>query len=99
MSPEQIRNTSQDERADIYSFGCVVYELVCGRPPYAGETGNDLLLKHLRAPIPSAKAVNPNVTDEFSEVIKSLLAKEPNQRPASMTEVLRYLRGVNVFVA
>ena len=98
MSPEQIRNKSQDERTDIYSFGCVVYELVCGRPPYTAESGNDLLLKHLRSPVPSAKVVNSNVTDEFSEFVKLLLAKEPNERPASMNEVLRRLRGVDVFV-
>src|SRR5690606_33989896 len=48
MSPEQIRGDNIDERADLYSFGCTLHELVCGKPPFTGTTTNDLLNKHLR---------------------------------------------------
>ena len=97
MSPEQIRNASQDCRADIYSFGCVIYELACGKPPYAAGSGNELLTKHLRSPVPSAKISNPNVTECFSNIVKQLLAKQPADRPKSMNEVIRQLDGIPVF--
>ena len=57
MSPEQIRGQALDERADIYSFGCMVYELLGGKPPYTGTSTNDLLNKHLRAADSAAASV------------------------------------------
>ena len=48
MSPEQIRGKSLDQRADIYSFGCTIHELVCGKTPFTGNSSNELLNKHLK---------------------------------------------------
>jgi serine/threonine protein kinase len=97
MSPEQIRGQALDERADIYSFGCVVFELLTGKPPYTGVSTNDLLTKHLRAPIPPIQAHNTNVTDEFVALVRSMLAKKPAERPQTMDEVLDELRVTPVF--
>ena len=47
MAPEQIQGKVCDERTDVYSFGCVLFEAVTGKPPYTGQTPNDLLTKHL----------------------------------------------------
>jgi serine/threonine protein kinase len=97
MAPEQIRRKACDERADIYAFGCVLFELATGKPPYTGDNPNDLLNKHLNASIPSAAAYNDNVTREFADLIKSMMAKKPESRPPSMWEFLKTFRSIEIF--
>jgi eukaryotic-like serine/threonine-protein kinase len=97
MSPEQIRGQPLDQRADIYSFGCMFHELLGGKPPFTGVTTNDLLMKHLRNAIPAVQAANRNVTDECAALIKRMLAKKPESRPKSMTQVLGELERMEVF--
>lgn len=97
MAPEQIRRKVCDERTDIYSFGCVLYELCTGKPPFTGDTPNDLLNKHLTASIPSPIVHNDNVTREFADLVKSMMAKKPEARPSSMWEFLKVLRGIQIF--
>jgi eukaryotic-like serine/threonine-protein kinase len=96
MSPEQIQGKVCDERSDIYSFGCVLFESVTGKPPYTGQTPNDLLTKHLNASIPSPVAYNDNVTPEFAGLVKRMMAKKPAQRPPSMWEFLKEYRTIQV---
>ncbi|TWU59455.1 Serine/threonine-protein kinase PK-1 [Rubripirellula tenax] len=97
MAPEQIRRKVCDERTDIYAFGCVLYELVTGKPPYTGDTPNDLLNKHLTASVPSPIVHNDNVSREFADLVKSMMAKKPDSRPPSMWEFLKVLRGIEIF--
>lgn len=97
MAPEQIRGLPLDQRSDIYSFGCVLYEMVAGKPPFTGSTPNELLNKHLSAPIPSPVVVNENVSQEFTAIIRSAMAKKPEDRPASMWDLLKTLRGTKIF--
>ena len=97
MSPEQIRGQALDQRSDIYSFGCVLYELVTGKPPYTGSSPSELLNKHLSAPIPSPLVINDNVTQEYAAIIRAAMAKKPTERPASMWELLKTLRGTKAF--
>ena len=99
MSPEQIRGKPLDHRADVYSFGCMVHEMISGKPPYTGNDTTELLNRHLRAAIPSLLTSGKNVTPEFAELIKSTLAKEPEGRPRSMEDFLADLRDMKVFKA
>ena len=96
MSPEQIRGQALDARSDIYSFGCVLFELLAGRPPYTSSETNELLNKHVSATVPAADKFNANITSSASKYIRQLLAKKPGDRPKSMQEVLGQLRSIRL---
>ena len=99
MSPEQIRNEGLDMRADIYSFGCTLFELVTGKVPFTGITSDDLLMKHLRQPPPPLLQINNQVTNEFNSLVQSMMAKRREDRPKSMADVLKSLRKIRIFKA
>lgn len=97
MSPEQIRGQALDERSDIYSFACVIHELLAGKPPFTGTSANDLLMKHLRSRVPSLEAINKNVNPDFAQLVVRMLAKNPQQRPSSSTEFLEAIDNLWIF--
>jgi serine/threonine protein kinase len=97
MSPEQIRGKALDQRADIYSFGCMIHELVCGKPPFTGNSSNELLTKHLKSTPPSLESMDQNVTAEFAALVRRTLAKERTDRPLSMGDFLDDFHRCRVF--
>jgi len=97
MSPEQIRCQNLDARADLYSFGCVLFELLSGKPPFTGTNADELLNKHLTSPIPNVQVYNDNVTPEFANLVKKMMAKRRDERPASMWDFLKEFRSMRVF--
>lgn len=97
MSPEQIRGQTLDGRSDIYSLGCMIYELLVGKPPFTGTSPNELLSKHLSAQIPSVLVFNDNVSPDFNNFLKRLMAKKPEDRPDSMWDVLKNIRATPIF--
>ncbi len=97
MSPEQIRSGALDARSDVYSFGCVLFELVAGAPPFTGSTKEDLFGKHLKAAPPPLEAADNNVSPDFSKLVRRCLAKDPAQRPASAQEVLDEFRKMRMY--
>ena len=93
MSPEQCRSaTSVDGRADIYSLGVILFELVTGRLLFDGEPG-ELLAKHQLAPAPTASSVDPSCPPMLDRAIAAMLAKDPAARPQTMADVQRLLAG------
>jgi eukaryotic-like serine/threonine-protein kinase len=97
MSPEQIRGKPLDARSDIYSFGCSLYELISGRLPFTGSNPEDLLRKHLTAPVPTLAAANKNVTPDFNDLVGIMMAKRPDDRPATMQEFLGRLGTIRIY--
>jgi serine/threonine-protein kinase len=97
MSPEQIRGQGLDGRADIYSFGASVYEMVTGRPPFRANTPMELLRKHLTEKPDSPQVHNSDVTDEFAELVLRMLAKKKEDRPKDFHEILMKLRNIKIF--
>ncbi len=84
MAPEQIRGEFVDARADIYGLGCTLFELFTGRLPYTGVNADELLQKHLTAPVPSISSHNRNVTPDFAKLVIRMMAKNPDKRFDSM---------------
>jgi serine/threonine protein kinase len=99
MAPEQIRGKALDARADIYSFGCMLYELTSGKLPFTGVSPEDLLRKHLHAPVPVLAGANKNVTPDFSDLVGMMMAKDIEKRPESMDDFIRHFRSIRVFRA
>ncbi|WP_181448665.1 serine/threonine-protein kinase [Nonomuraea aridisoli] len=88
MAPEQFGGAAVDRRADLYSLGCVLYELCTGRVPFPAANIAQAMYGHLSAPPPS-----PRTGDrDLDALVLSLLAKDPARRPQHANEVARWLR-------
>ncbi len=95
MSPEQAASThAVDARADIYSLGCTLWFLLNDRKIYEGDTLMSRMLKHREAPIPSLCAARDDVPYALEELYQRMVAKLPEQRHASMLEVVRELESL-----
>ena len=98
MAPEQIRKKKLDQRADIYGFGCVLFEMLSKRTPFSATNPDDLLNKHLRAPIPNLEGAS-GASRRFSDLVARMLQKEPDKRPQTMGDVLLELRSLPIYRA
>ena len=85
MAPEQIRGQALDVRADVYSFGCMVYEFFAGKAPFTANTPTELLQRHLTSKPPDLTVFDKNITPEFAKYVQSMMAKDAG-RPARHDE-------------
>ena len=92
MSPEMSRGLGKvDHRADIYSLGCILFEMACGRPPFVREGKGELIIAHATETPPSVLSLEPTIPQAIDTLVGRMLTKNPATRPQSMDEVAAVL--------
>jgi tetratricopeptide (TPR) repeat protein len=95
MAPEQARGDEEvDARADIYSLGATLFEMVAGRPPHVGPTPIAILARLVTTPPPRLGEVFAATPLDLDELMTQLIAQSPNERPSSAKEVAQRLRAL-----
>lgn len=87
MAPEQVAGKKADERADIYSFGIILYELFTGKVPFTGETAIAIGFQQMREDPPPPRESNPQISTELERIILKALQKNPSDRYSSVSEM------------
>jgi len=100
LSPEQATGEPADQRSDIYSVGCLLYELLTGRPPFSGDTPVSIAFQHVSAPLIAPSEINPAIDESLDTVLKVALSKGPSHRyqdaGAMLDDLRRAIRGEQV---
>ncbi|HXF24566.1 MAG TPA: serine/threonine-protein kinase [Gemmatimonadaceae bacterium] len=95
ISPEQGTGEDVDARSDLYSLGCVLYEMLVGEPPYVANSPMAVLAKHMTSPIPDASTRNAAVPESLAHLLSELMAKSPNDRPKNAAALINRLHTIN----
>ena len=93
MSPEQATGGEITARSDLFSLGCMLYEMVCGRPPFVGDDPRSIIAQVVNSDPVEPSQRNSECPEEVAALIRRLLAKDPADRPGSAAEVLAALEG------
>ena len=96
VSPEQVTGDPVDARADLYSLGCVMFEMATGRPPFAGDDPAALAYQHVHTKPERADALVPQVPAALASTIEGLMAKDPEDRPESADALRRSLEAMSL---
>jgi eukaryotic-like serine/threonine-protein kinase len=86
ISPEQVRGDRVDSRADLYSLGCVLFEMLSGRTPFEGDIAA-LSYAHMHTPAPRVRSIDPTVPAAMDELVAAMLEKDPANRPPTGDDV------------
>ena len=97
MSPEQCLGKTLDGRSDIYSVGCILFELLVGHPPHRAETSVETIIKHVQEPTPSLSESCPleKFSPSLEQLVQKALAKDPSDRFQSAREMKQAIAAMN----
>ena len=94
LSPEQVQRGVADSRSDIYAVGIVIFEMLVGKKPYDGETPIQIAYRHVNDRIPNIQTLKPEIPQVVSELLFSITAPNPDQRPKDAEELLNQIRDI-----
>ena len=94
LSPEQATGEVADGRSDLYSLGCVMYELLTGTPPFTGDTPVSVAYQHVSSPIIPASQIKPGIDPNIDRMLEVVLAKDPTHRYQDAKAMLADLEHV-----
>ncbi|HEX6255590.1 MAG TPA: protein kinase [Euzebyales bacterium] len=80
LAPEQARGGQSDRRSDVYALGCVLFEMLAGRPPFDGDSSSAIVMAHIDAPVPPLSEFRPDAPRDLEQVVNRALAKDPAAR-------------------
>src|SRR5436853_3416826 len=92
MSPEQARGLGVDVRTDIWSLGCVLYEMLARRPPFTGATTTDIIAAIVKTTPAPLKRISPDIPDKLEEAVFKALEKDREERYQGVQDLLVDLR-------
>jgi len=96
MAPEQILGKKVDETADVYSIGVIMYEMVTGIPPYSRGDHMSVMYQHVQGKAKHCQEINPDLTDEYANVIVKAMSVDKSKRYQSMDELTAALNSLEV---
>src|SRR4029434_5103928 len=87
LSPEQARGEGVDARSDVYSMGCLLYELVTGAPPFTGDSPVSVAYQHMREDPKLPSSINPKIPAELDSILLKAMSKNPANRHQSAADI------------
>lgn len=80
LAPEVVQGAPSDARSDIYAVGIMIYEMLCGRPPFTGSDPLDVALQHLDQRVPPLQSLRPDLSSAFDNLMRRVLERDPSRR-------------------
>lgn len=97
LAPEVVGGARPGPACDIYALGAVLFEMLAGRPPFVGESDQQVMQKHMRETPPRLSRLNPHVSTKLDKLVASMLAKDPARRPADAADLVERLDKTEVY--